>query len=193
MIDTFATYPVLTLPPEGRPSIRLNAGYVVTGEIHQRQDVDSLTPPARSAGLTVLLHGQSQRAGLRALYDGCYGELSPLWVRSWKQDLRVATAATATATAIEVAYSGEDFGLDGLARWIYSQDHDTAYRITDAEYAGGDMTLTISPGLADGLAVGDFLEWFLFCRFAGTLTFDSITEEVCLARFDIVELQAETP
>ena len=102
------------------------------------------------------LWGRPQQAAFRGLLYGLDGRRVPLWVPTWQQDLRLASAASAVATTISVEWAGYTlFGRQQPNRRdiaIHLAGGTVLYRrITASAQAGQTETLTLSSAL--GVAI----------------------------------------
>lgn len=171
-----------------------NNSYII-GEFWQHQLKYSDQPSEVSMRLTMLQFTAAERKALRDFFDSKFGQVTPFWLRSYKRNFVVATAAINGATDVVVEESGQRAGLNGITRHVYIPELDICRKISSHTVGASTVTLTLDSGITGPLSAYARLENLYLVRFdVDTLEISSIeTDGVSMSDISLIEVQRETP
>lgn len=147
---------------------------------------------------TLFLPTQTARDSLLAFFDTVKGRLTAFWVRSFKRDYALASAAASGASALVLENDFQDLALYGIYRHVWIEALDQCAKIAYvSQNPDGTQNVSIDPVLTGDLPAGTEIESLYLMRFAqDVLTIQSTPRNgvgTCEAAVSLIEVQGETP
>lgn len=142
---------------------------------------------------------KAEIAALKQWFFERRGALVPFWVPTWRQDLIVASDATATDTQITVkqcGYTRYAYPLNARRHLaIHFLDGSIIYRkATSSEDLGDIEIIHFTGALGKTLSAGTWVSYLAYCRLASDdLVINYHTDSIAEAKLGIFEVPAEAP
>lgn len=194
---TYLTHPTFDFLPIGAAGISPHGEPYIIGEVVTTRDKFLDKTPYYHFEATFRLDGISDVADLRDFFDARKGAFDAFWLRSWVSSIKLASAASSSATTLTVTDNGELTLLDNnRIQHIYIPTLDSRHEVTEVAANGDNIDLTIDPAISGDLANGDGAELLFLVRFSSDdCEIQSVADQpnVFTVSFGFKELQGETP
>jgi hypothetical protein len=188
---TYLGHPVLELRPNAGEDERGRYGRLleqVGNDLGDPEIFDLAGVQLRGVEFAWRLFGRTERADYRSLLYALRGNTVPVWVPSWKEDLRVVSPIGSAATSISVEWAGytifgdeqpnrRDLRIELIGGTVFYR------RITGSSEAGGNETLTINSAFGQAVDPSAIrcVSFMTLCTASDTAEIEHVTDSEGLA------------